>query len=41
MDVWPSLMENQMRQQFGEAYDDYARRTPRFITNFGGKSPAA
>lgn len=30
--------ENEMRRQFGEAFDAYAQDTPRFIPNIGGKS---
>jgi len=29
--------ENEMRQQFGAAYEAYAQRTPRFIPSFGSK----
>jgi protein-S-isoprenylcysteine O-methyltransferase Ste14 len=28
--------ENEMRQQFGEAYQHYAQRTPRFIPRLFG-----
>lgn len=30
--------ENEMHKQFGEAFDAYAQRTPRFFPGFGGKS---
>ena len=30
--------EQAMRSQFGEAFDAYAQRTPRFVPKFGGKS---
>lgn len=29
------LEERELRQRFGKAYDDYARRVPRFVPRFG------